>query len=129
MSSLWQQLELVSELECELEQEVAGSSLLSLSVRKTQLVLFSQSNKSGAFDAKLDATVLEEKPSVRGWDSFSAISLGLVLSYIISIASVKKGVLIYLMKFKFDKLLEDGSFSIHHRNIKTLPIEIFKFLN
>ena len=120
MPSLWQQLELVSELECELEQEVAGSSLLSLSVRKTQLVLFSQSNKSGAF---------EEKPSVRCWDSFSAISLGLVLSYIISIASVKKGVLIYLMKFKFDKLLEDGSFSIHHRNIKTLPIEIFKFLN
>ena len=100
-----------------------------ISVRKTQLVLFSQSNKSGAFDAKLDATVLEEKSSVRCWDSFSSISLGLVLSYIISIASVKKGVLIYLMKFKFDKLLEDGSFSIHHRNIRTLAIEIFKFLN
>ena len=32
-------------------------------------------------------------------------------------------------KSKFDELLEDSSFSIHHRNIKTLAIQTFKFLN
>ena len=33
-------------------------------------------------------------------------------------------------KSKFDELLEkNSSFSIHYRNIQTLPIGIFKFLN
>ena len=33
-------------------------------------------------------------------------------------------------KAKFDELLgKDGSFITHHRNIQTLVIEIFKFLN
>ena len=55
-SDLWQQLELGSELELERRKW-----LVDFNAGKTQLVLFNQSNNTGAIDMKIDGSVLEEK--------------------------------------------------------------------
>ena len=58
-SDLWQQLELASELESDLQDTVdLGSKWL---VDFTQLVLFGRSNKTGSIDVKMDESALEEK--------------------------------------------------------------------
>ena len=80
-SDLWQQLELASELESDLQDTVNwGKKWLVDYVWKTQLVSFVPSNNTGA-DVKIDGSVLEEKPSFKmlalnflsklDWDSYT----------------------------------------------------------
>ena len=100
---LWQQLQLVSELEPDLRDTVDWGKkwLVDFNVRKTQLISFDQSNDTGAIGVKMDGSVLEEK-------SFFKM-LGLTFSskldcdpYIIAIAktaSKKIRALIRSMKF------------------------------
>ena len=102
-SDLWQQLELASELESDLEGTVDWGRkwLVDFNVGKTQLVSFDRSKCTGAIDVKMDGSVLEDKTSSQ--------MLGLTLSskldwsfYIVSIAktaSKKIGALIRSMKF------------------------------
>ena len=102
-SDLWQQLELVSELESDLRDTVDWGRkwLLDFSAGKTQLVSFDRSINTGAIDVKMDGSVLEEKSSSKmlGLTFSSKLDWG---SYIISIAktaSKKIGALIRCMKF------------------------------
>ena len=62
-SHLCQQLELASELESDLRDTVdwCRKRLVDLNAGKTQLVMFDRSNNTGAFDVKVDGSVLEEK--------------------------------------------------------------------
>ena len=66
-SDLWQQLELASELESELQDTVDWGRkwLVDFSAGKTQLVSFDQSKNTGAIDVKMDGSVLEEKTSFK----------------------------------------------------------------
>ena len=102
-SDLWQQLELPSELESDLQDTVDWGRkwLVDFNAAKTQLVLFDQSKNTGAIDVKMDVSVLEEKTSFKmlGLTFSSKLDWG---SYIISVAknaSKKIGALIRSMKF------------------------------
>ena len=66
-SYLWQQLELASELESDLRDTVDWGRkwLVDFNTGKTQLVLFDQSNNTGAIDGEMDGSVLEEKSSFK----------------------------------------------------------------
>ena len=75
--------------------------LVDLNAGKSPLILFDRSNNSGAIDAKMDGSVLEEKSSfkMQGLTFSSKLDCG---SYIISVAktvSRKIGALIRSMKF------------------------------
>ena len=61
-SDLWQQLELASELESDVQDTVDWGKkwLVDFSAEKTQLVLFDHSNNNGFIDVKMDGSVLEE---------------------------------------------------------------------
>ena len=65
--NLWQQLELASELEYDLQDTVDWGKkwLFDFSAGKTQLVSFDQSNNNGSIDAKMDGPVLKEKSSFK----------------------------------------------------------------
>ena len=102
-SDLRKQLELASELESNIRDTVDWGRkwLVDFNAGKTQLVLFDQSNNTGAIDVKMDGSVLEEKSSFKmlGLTFSSKLDCG---SYIISIAktpSKKVGALIRSMKF------------------------------
>ena len=102
-SDLWQQLELASELECDLRDTVdlGKKWLVDFNAGKTQLVSFDQSNNNGSIDVKMGGSILEEKSSFKilGLSFSSKLDCG---SYIISIAktaSKRIGALIRSMKF------------------------------
>ena len=59
---LWQQLELASGLESDLRDAVGWGRkwLVDFSSGKSQLVSFDRPNNTGAIDAKIDGSVLEE---------------------------------------------------------------------
>ena len=73
-SDLWQQLELASELESDLQNTVDWGKkwLVDFNAGKTQLVSFDQSNNTGFIDVKMDESVLEEK------SPFKMLRLGLL---------------------------------------------------
>ena len=60
-SDLWQQLELASELESDLQDTVDWGKkwFVDFNAGKTQLVSFDRSNKNGSIDVKMDVSVLE----------------------------------------------------------------------
>ena len=66
-SDLWQQLELASELESDLQGIVDWGKkwLVDFNAGKTQLVSFDWSNNNGSIDVKMDGSVLEEKSSFK----------------------------------------------------------------
>ena len=97
-SDLWQQLELVSELESDLRDTVnwGRNWLVDFNAGKTQLVSFDWSKNTGAIHVKMDGSVLEEKTSFKmlGLTFSSKLDWG---SYIVSFAktaSKKIGALI-----------------------------------
>ena len=103
ISDLWQQLELVSELESDLRDTVNWGKkwLIDFIAWKNQLVLFDWSNNNGSIDVKMDGSVLEEKSSFKMLGLTFSFKLGWG-SYIISIcktASKKIRSLIHSMEF------------------------------
>ena len=85
-SDLWQQLELVSELQSNLQDTVDWSRkwFVYFNGGKTLLVSFDWSNNTVTIDLKMDGSVFEEKSSFRmqGLTFSSKLNWG---SYIISI--------------------------------------------
>ena len=86
-SDLWQQLELVAELESDLRDTVHWGRkwLVDFNAGKTHFVLLDRSNNPGAIDVKMDGSALEEKSSFKtlGLSFSSKFNWG---SYIISTA-------------------------------------------
>ena len=86
-SDPWQQLELASELESDLQDTVdwGRKGLVHFNAGKSQLVLLEQSKNTAAIDVKMDGSVHEEKSSFKmlGLTFSSKLDWG---SYIFSIA-------------------------------------------
>ena len=103
-SDLWQQLELVAELESDLCDTVdwGKKCLVDFNVGKSQLVLFDQSNNNDSIGVKMNCSVLEEEKS-----SFKMLRLTFpskfdwcfYIIFIAKTASKKIGALICSIKF------------------------------
>ena len=86
-SDLWQQLELASEVESDLQDTVDWDKkwLVAFSIGKTHLVLFDCSDNNGGSDVKVDVLFLRKNHLLRVWGSFSllhwigAVTLSLLL--------------------------------------------------
>ena len=102
-SDLWQQLELASELESDLRDNVDWGRkwLVDFNAGKTQLVSFDQSKNTGAIDVKMDGSDLEKKTSFKmlGLTFSSKLDWGSCIVSIAKTASKKIGALICSMKF------------------------------
>ena len=68
-SDLWQQLELASELESDLQDTLDWGKnwLVDFNAGKTQLVSFDRSNNNGSIDVKMGGSILEENLPLRCW--------------------------------------------------------------
>ena len=102
VSDLWQQLELASELESDLQDTVDWGKkvLVDFSAGKTQLVSFDRSNNRSV-DVRMDGSVLEEKSSFKmlGLTFSSKLDWGSYIIYIAKTVSKKIEALIRSMKF------------------------------
>ena len=102
-SDLWQQLELASELESDLQDTVEWGKkwLVDFNAGKTQLVLFDRCNNNGSIDVKRDGSVLEQKSSSKmlGLTFCSKFDWCSYIIHIAKTASKKIGALIHSMKF------------------------------
>ena len=104
-SDQWQQPELASELESDLQDIVDWGEkwLDDFNAGKTQLVSIDQSNNNVSIDVKMDGSVLEEKSSfmMLGLTFSSKLDWGSNIISIAKTASKKIGVLICSMKFLY----------------------------
>ena len=101
-SDLWQQLELVSELESDLRDimDWAKKWLVDFNAEKTQLVLFDRSNNNGSIDVKMDGSVLEEK------SSFKILGYKKIRALIRSMKFLSPEVALYLYKSTICQYME-----------------------
>ena len=94
---------MASELELDLQDFVDWGRkwLADFNAGTTQLVLFDQSNNTGAIGVKMDGSVLEENSSFKmlGLTFSSKLDWGSYIISIANIASKKIGALYHFMKF------------------------------
>ena len=102
-SDLWQQLELASKLESDLQDTVDWDRkwLVDFNAGKTKLVSFGRSNNAVAIDVKMDESLLEEKSSFKilGLIFSCKLDWGSDIISIVKTASKKTGALSLSMKF------------------------------
>ena len=101
-SDLWQQLELASELESDLQDTVDWGKkwLVDFKAVKAQLVSFDRSNNTAAIDVKMDGSVLEEKSlfKILALTFSSELDWGCYIDFVAKTASKKIGALICSIK-------------------------------